>query len=86
MICMEFRTKKISAYTQSKQSLTFFDLSNQIKEPKDNQYTWLKESLSQVLQTYLRNLNNAYTNFFREVEFPKFKSKQKNKPFNLRKG
>jgi putative transposase len=66
---------KISAYTQSKKNLTCFDLMNQMKDLKDNEATWLSESPSQVLQMSLRNLDNAYTNFFRGGGFPKFKSK-----------
>lgn len=66
---------KISAYTQSKKPVSCFDLMNQMKELKDNEAFWLKECPSQTLQMSLRNLDNAYTNFFRGSGFPKFKSK-----------
>lgn len=40
---------KISAYNGSKKNLTAFDLINQMKELKDNECSWLKESPSQAL-------------------------------------
>lgn len=66
---------KISVYTHSKVNLSCFDLMNQMKELKDNEATWLSDTPSQVLQMSLRNLDNAYTNFFRGKGFPKFKNK-----------
>lgn len=43
-------------------------------------FEWLNEVNSQSLQEALRNLEKAYTNFFsKRAEFPKFKSKKKNK-------
>jgi putative transposase len=45
---------------------------------KENE--WLDEIGSQSLQATIRNLDNAYTNFFRSnMGFPKFKSKKNNK-------
>jgi putative transposase len=66
---------KISAYTSQKKNLNCFDLISQLKELKDNEAQWLKDCPSQTLQMALRNLDNAYTNFFRGGGFPKFKSK-----------
>src|ERR1017187_2427730 len=66
---------KISAYVGNKKNLTCIDLANQVKELKNNEAPWLAESPSQSLQMALRNLDNAYTNFFRGKGFPKFKKK-----------
>ena len=41
------------------------------------QYTWLNEVSSECLQRSIRNLDQAFTRFFREKKgFPKFKSKR----------
>ena len=56
---------KIQAYIGNKKHLDMFNLTKQIKELKDNECEWLKESPSQALQASIRNLDVAYTNFFR---------------------
>lgn len=66
---------KIAAYTSAKKNLNYMDLAAQMKELKDTEAIWLKQCPSQVLQMSLRNLDNAYTNFFRGKGFPKFKNK-----------
>lgn len=67
---------KISAWTSSKKNLTCFDLINQLSELKNTECPWLAEAPSQALQMSLRNLDNAYTAFFKGGGFPKFKSKR----------
>lgn len=70
---------KISQYQKDKTTLSCFDLINRLKELK-SENEWLKEVDSQSLQMALRNLDNAYTRFFREKKgFPKFHSKHSNK-------
>jgi len=66
---------KIATYTSSKKNLTCFDLHKQMKELKDTEAKWLSDCPSQALQMSLRNLDNAYTNFFKGGGFPKFKNK-----------
>jgi len=66
---------KLQAWTSARKHLTCIDLANQMKELKDTEAEWLQECPSQTLQMSLRNLDNAYTNFFRCGGFPKFKSK-----------
>lgn len=75
---------KTTAYAAHKVNLTCFDLIKQIPELK-KECAWLKEINSQSLQMALRNLDNAYTNFFHgRGEFPKYKSKGKGKQaFNI---
>jgi len=77
---------KISAYLGNKVNLTCFNLSNQVKELKDTECPWLNESPAQALQMSLRNLDNAYTNFFRGYGFPKFKNRYGKQSFQLPQG
>ena len=77
---------KITNYLGNKKNITSIDLSNQIKELKDTECPWLKESPSQSLQMSVRNLDNAYTNFFRGKGFPKFKNKYSKQSFQLPQG
>jgi putative transposase len=69
--------KKSKAYQTEDKNLTCFDLINEmVKLKKIEEYKWLSEVNSQSLQMPLRNLDNAYTNFFKKRgKFPKFKSK-----------
>ena len=69
--------EKIKAYTTSKKTLSCFDLTNQLtKKKKEPEFEWLQETYAQVLQMSLRNLDNAFTAFFRKQNrFPKFKHK-----------
>lgn len=71
--------KKIKVYQNNKKNISCFELINELpKLKKENK--WLKEINAQSLQMSLRNLDNAFTKFFREKKgFPKFKSKKKNK-------
>lgn len=66
---------KIAAWVSAQKNLTCIDLSYQMKELKDTDAHWLSECPSQSLQMSLRNLDNAYTNFFKGGGFPKFKKK-----------
>lgn len=72
--------EKTKAFKE-KTKLTHLDIANRITELKNSEETkWLKEVNSQSLQMALRNLDNAYTRFFREKKgFPKFKSKHDNR-------
>ncbi|MFA5586708.1 MAG: RNA-guided endonuclease TnpB family protein, partial [Saccharofermentanales bacterium] len=76
---------KIQAYTANKKHLTCFDLNKQITELKKD-LTWLNDCPSQALQMTMRNLDNAYTNFFKGQGFPKFKSKYRKQSFQLPQG
>ena len=51
---------------------------------KQEEYSWLKEINSQTLQFTLRNLETAYTNFFRgKAKFPRFKAKKNGSSFHI---
>lgn len=67
---------KVAAWTSAQKTYSCIDLSNQMVELKNAEAPWLKDCPSQALQMSLRNLDNAYTNFFkRGAGFPKFKNK-----------
>ncbi len=68
--------QKIRAYEQNGKRLSCFDLNNHLPTLKA-EHPWLTEVNSQSLQYVNRNLDNAFTWFFREKKgFPKFKSKK----------
>ncbi len=72
---------KIKAWQQQKKTLTCLDLLYMLKDLKE-EYIWLKDVNSQSLQMPLRNLDNAYTRFFREKKgFPKYKTKHGKQSF-----
>lgn len=75
---------KIMAYAGYKVNLSCFDLMKQIPDLK-KECTWLKEINAQSLQAVIRNLDNAFTRFYKgQSNFPKFKSKRKGvQSFNL---
>lgn len=67
--------RKIKEYETTKKTLSCFDLTNELTKKKQ-ELEWLQEADSQVLQMSLRNLDNAFTAFFRKQnKFPKFKNK-----------
>jgi putative transposase len=66
---------KIQAWISAKKNYTCIDLANQMKDLKDTEAAWLADCPSQTLQMSLRNLDNAYTKFFKGGGFPKFKNK-----------
>jgi len=71
---------KIESYETTGKSLSCNKLTTGmlIDLKNDPSKEWLKEIYSQCLQMALRNLDNAFTRFFREKKgFPKFKSKHK---------
>ena len=68
---------KIQAYQSNRINLSFYDLNKQLVDLK-KEYPFLKTIGKEVLQNSLLNLDNAYSNFFKnKKDFPKFKSKHK---------
>lgn len=68
--------QKIRAYEQEGRKLSCFDLNTRLPALKE-EHPWLKEVNSQALQSANKNLDNAFTRFFREKKgFPRFKSKK----------
>ena len=77
---------KITNYTGNRKNIDCFDLNKQITELKNTECPWLKESPAQALQFAIRNLDNAYTNFFKGAGFPKFKNRYGKQSFQLPQG
>lgn len=71
--------QKIKTYNETGKGISCFDLIKKLPELKE-EYDWLKEPASQILQMSLRNLDNAFTAFFKKQnQFPKFKSKHRSR-------
>ena len=77
---------KNTAYRMRGVSLGYFDLNKQLTDTK-KEVDFLNEVPAQALQMSLRNLDNAFTNFFRHgASFPRFKSKHRKQSFQLPQG
>lgn len=82
-----FLAKSIEDYNTSKKSNTYNQNSKMLTELK-KQLIWLKEVDSDALQYSLRNLDSAYSNFYRRIKsnqvpgFPKFKKKQTSQSYH----
>ncbi len=74
---------KQTAYVGYKVNLNCFDLIKQLPDLK-KECEWLKEINSQSLQQPIRNLDNAFTRFFKgQGNFPNFKKKSNGGSFNI---
>lgn len=73
--------KKTKAWANEHKTITYFELAKELTAlKKTEEYKWLKDVPNVCLQQSLRNLDNAYTQFFKAKKgFPKFKSKKKSK-------
>ena len=69
--------RRIEAYQKNKTRLSCVDLCKELTPlKKKDQYFWLNEVTNESLQQSIRNMDSAFTKFFREKKgFPKFKSK-----------
>lgn len=66
---------KTNAYATHKKAIYKYDLINQLPDLRE-EFDYVKECPSQVLQHALINLDTAYTNFFKgRGKFPKFKNR-----------
>ena len=80
----KYLAERISAYESNLKSLNYNDNAKSLTELK-KELDWLKEVDSSCLQQSLKDLDQAYKNFFRGVKlgqnigFPKFKSKKNNR-------
>lgn len=75
---------KITAYKERKKTLGNVYLTKLMKSELKAEHEWLSEVNSQSLQSALRNLDAAYSNFFRNIKavgFPRFKSRKKKQSF-----
>jgi putative transposase len=63
--------------SEAKKGLTYYDNTARLRGMKrEEPFTWLKEAHSQVLQQALKDLDQAYQNFFaKRAKFPRFHKK-----------
>lgn len=73
--------RKTSAYKKDGSSLTYMQLAKDLTNlKKEEDYKWLNDCTNEGLQQSLRNLESAYTAFFRKkAKYPNFKSKHKSR-------
>lgn len=71
-------SKRIEAYQTKKERLSCVDLCKNLTSlKKEEDKLWLSEVSNECLQQSIRNMDSAFTRFFREKKgFPKFKSKK----------
>ena len=74
-----FLALRIEAYKKDKSSINYYQCSKLLTALKQEK-EWLKEPDKDALQKSIKDLDNAYKNFFScpETGFPKFKSKKDN--------
>ena len=70
--------RKVKTYQTEKKNVTYIQLAKELTElKKTEEHKWLNQCANECLQQSLRNLDNAYTQFFKAKKgFPKFKSKK----------
>lgn len=80
--------RKSEEYSKNNKNYSCFDLIKEITSlKKEEDFSWLSDVHSQTLQMSLRNLDNAYTNFFKKKSsFPKFKKKSNKQSFQYPQG
>jgi putative transposase len=81
-----FLDMRINLYKYTNTSISYNEMSFVLTNHVKNEYPFLKEVDKFALESSLRNLDNAYKRFFKNVKtrrkpygFPKFKSKRKSK-------
>jgi putative transposase len=83
---LAYQKKQYEENPETKFSYT--KLANRLPElKKDPHLAWLADAPSQALQQSLKNLETAYTKFFRkEAQFPRFKKKGQHDSFRIPQG
>lgn len=67
--------RKVKEYTENKKSLSVYAIQKEIPEMYEEK-PWIKEINSQSVQQSLKDLDSAFSHFFKKTNsFPKFKSK-----------
>ena len=75
-----YLSKRKEAYEQGGKALSYYDCAKDMTLLKKS-LSWLREADATALQSSLRDLDDAYQNFFRRVKqgqkpgYPRFKSK-----------
>lgn len=79
-----YLAKRKEIYENEKRTFNYYDCCKDLTYLK-KELTWLKDADAKALQSSLKDLDDAYKNFFRRVKngenpgFPKFKSKKNNR-------
>ena len=77
---LEYRHKE---YYQNNNSVNYVQTTKKLTELK-SEYEWLKNVSSVALQQSLRNLDSAFSNFFKgHNKYPRFKNRYKKQSFRL---
>lgn len=73
--------RKMCEYREKSESLSYMQLAKELTLlKKQEKYKWLTECTNECLQQSLRNLENAFTSFFRKKsKYPNFKTKKNSK-------
>ena len=79
-----FLNRRIEKYKAGEGIYSYYDACKDLTQlKKQEEYSWLQEANAQSLQNALKNMNYAYSEFFRRVRkkngapgFPRFKSKR----------
>jgi putative transposase len=81
-LCLE---KRIHKYKVEKTSCTFYDQCKELAVIKsDQKFEWLRKANAQSLQASIRNLDRAFSNFYKgKAKFPTFKSKRHKMSFTV---
>ena len=83
---LDYKTKYYTQHkNDKKKSISFVETEYFLTLlKKEEEYIWLKEVNSQSLQFALRNLDSAYSRFFKKLgNFPKFKKKRNGGSFTI---
>ena len=80
-----FLRQRMNYYAENAKGLSYFDNTTALTQlKKQPEFEWLNNVIAQSLQQALRNLDTAYSNFFKKLaRFPKFKRKQDHQSFNV---
>ena len=64
-----FLNKRIESYNNTKESSSYFkDCAKLVKLKQIEEFNWLKDCDKFVLESSLKDLDNSYQNFFRELK------------------
>jgi putative transposase len=76
--------EKIRVYQEAGESLSRYQLQDQLPGMKQGERPWLAEVNAQSLQASLINLDRAFMNFFKQrTKFPRFKKKTHRQSFQV---
>lgn len=76
---------KIKAWEQEKRTLSCYDLQKIMANTLKREHEWLNEVSSHAIDSAIKNVDAAFTNFFKHgFKFPKFKKKTHRQTFQSR--